>query len=175
MALLRLGPCGSPRLGGRLPHRGETERQPKGEDAGGTPALPGGVLPFVDNLFDFGCHRPPIKNSSIRLLVFIRVHSWFVVPLRGHLPLPDLWRNPLEPSPTPWWPFVVLRGPSWIILFLLPRSFSDFPRTPWSRSPPTADPSGPVPGWEFARSNAPAPRPPAESETARRPPDTTPG
>ena len=28
--------------------------------------------------------------------------------------LPDLWRIPLELSPTPSWPFVVLRGPSWI-------------------------------------------------------------
>ena len=32
-------------------------------------------------------------------------------------PLPDLWRIPLEPSPTPLWPFVVLRGPSWISFF----------------------------------------------------------
>ena len=31
--------------------------------------------------------------------------------------LPDLWRIPLEPSPTPSWPFVVLRGPSWISFF----------------------------------------------------------
>ena len=43
-ALLRPGPCGSLRHGGRVRHRGETERQPKGEDAGGTPALPGGPL-----------------------------------------------------------------------------------------------------------------------------------
>ena len=49
-ALLRPGPCGSRRQGGRVRHRRETERQPKGEDAGGTPALPGGPpssrLPF---------------------------------------------------------------------------------------------------------------------------------
>ena len=32
-------------------------------------------------------------------------------------PLPDLWRIPLELSPTPSWPFVVLRGPSWISFF----------------------------------------------------------
>ena len=31
--------------------------------------------------------------------------------------LPDLWPIPLELSPTPSWPFVVLRGPSWIPLF----------------------------------------------------------
>ena len=41
-ALLRPGPCGSHRHGERVRHRRETERQPKGEDAGGTPALPGG-------------------------------------------------------------------------------------------------------------------------------------
>ena len=38
---LRPGPCGSRRQGGRLQHRRETERQPKGQHAGGTPALPG--------------------------------------------------------------------------------------------------------------------------------------
>ena len=41
LPLLRPGPCGSRRQGGRLQHRRETERQPKGEHAGGTPALPG--------------------------------------------------------------------------------------------------------------------------------------
>ena len=30
---------------------------------------------------------------------------------------PNLWRIPLEFSPTPSWPFVVLRGPSWISSF----------------------------------------------------------
>ena len=43
LPLLRPGPCGSPRQGGRLQHRRETERQPKGQHAGGTPALPGGA------------------------------------------------------------------------------------------------------------------------------------
>ncbi len=62
---------------------------------------------------------PPNQKLIIRLLVFIRVHSWFAVFLCGNLFFPpDLWRNPLEPSPTPWWPFVVLRGPSWITLLL---------------------------------------------------------
>ena len=42
LPLLRPGPCGSRRQGGRLQHRRETERQPKGQHAGGTPALPGG-------------------------------------------------------------------------------------------------------------------------------------
>ena len=45
--LLRPGPCGSRRQHGRSPHRRETERQPKGQHAGGTPALPGGVVPTV--------------------------------------------------------------------------------------------------------------------------------
>ena len=43
LPLLRPGPCGSRRQGGRLQHRRETERQPKGQHAGGTPALPGGA------------------------------------------------------------------------------------------------------------------------------------
>ncbi len=41
LPLLRPGPCGSCRQGGRLQPRRETERQPKGQHAGGTPALPG--------------------------------------------------------------------------------------------------------------------------------------
>ena len=47
LPLLRPGPCGSRRQGGRLQHRRETERQPKGQHAGGTPALPGGGVPMV--------------------------------------------------------------------------------------------------------------------------------
>ena len=46
LPLLQPGPCGSRRQGGRLQHRRETERQPKEQHAGGTPALPssqGGV------------------------------------------------------------------------------------------------------------------------------------
>ena len=53
-ALLGPGPCGSHRHGGRVRHRRETERQPKGEDAGGTPALPGGPL----------SSRLPLKGES---------------------------------------------------------------------------------------------------------------
>ena len=37
LPLLRPGPCGSRRQGGRLQHRRETERQPKGQHAGGRP------------------------------------------------------------------------------------------------------------------------------------------
>ena len=45
--LLRPGPCGSRRQGGRVPHRGETERQATEVHAGGTPALPGGPPPIA--------------------------------------------------------------------------------------------------------------------------------
>ena len=54
LPLLRPGPCGSRRQGGRLQHRRETERQPKGQHAGGTPALPGDAVP-----------RPPRLGRSI--------------------------------------------------------------------------------------------------------------
>ena len=47
LPLLRPGPCDSRWQCGRVPHRRETERQPKGQHAGGTPALPGGVVPMV--------------------------------------------------------------------------------------------------------------------------------
>ena len=41
MALLRTGQCRSRRQGGCLQHCTEAQRQPKGQHAGGTPALPG--------------------------------------------------------------------------------------------------------------------------------------
>jgi len=44
--LLRPGPCRARRLGGRVPHRRETERHRTGVHAGGTPALPGGPPPI---------------------------------------------------------------------------------------------------------------------------------
>ena len=47
MALLRPGRCCSRRPGGCLQHRTEAQRQPKGQDAGGTPALPGDAVPAV--------------------------------------------------------------------------------------------------------------------------------
>ena len=53
--------------------------------------------------------HPPIDTSSIRLLVFIRVHWWFAVFLG----------IPSRLTSTPWWPFVVLRVSSWITLFSL--------------------------------------------------------
>ena len=45
MALLRLGRCGSRPQGGCLQHRAEAQRRPKGQDAGGTPALPRDAVP----------------------------------------------------------------------------------------------------------------------------------
>ena len=47
MALLRPGRCCSRRKGGCLQHRTEARRRPKGQDAGGTPALPGDAVPAV--------------------------------------------------------------------------------------------------------------------------------
>ena len=47
MALLRPGRCCSRRQGGCLQHRTEARRRPKGQDAGGTPALPGDAVPAV--------------------------------------------------------------------------------------------------------------------------------
>ena len=47
MALLRPGRCGSRRQRGCLQHRTEAQRRPKGQDAGGTPALPGEAVPVV--------------------------------------------------------------------------------------------------------------------------------
>ena len=46
MALLRPGRCCSRRQGGCLQHRTKAQRRPKGQDAGGTPALPGQSLPL---------------------------------------------------------------------------------------------------------------------------------
>ena len=65
--------------GGRLQHRRETERQPKGQDAGGTPALPGGSSRWCGGGYPaggfsesrrapFGKHpfaRPPRRGRSI--------------------------------------------------------------------------------------------------------------
>ncbi len=47
MALLRPDRWGSRRQGGCLRHRTEAQRRPKGQHAGGTPALPGKAVPAV--------------------------------------------------------------------------------------------------------------------------------
>ena len=75
-----------PRQGGRLRHRRETERQAKGEDAGGTPALPGGGL---------------LPSS---------------VPLKGGVLGCQAAALLMRQSRHAWWPFVVLRVTSWITL-----------------------------------------------------------
>ena len=46
MALLRPGRCCCRRQGGCLQHRTEAQRRPKGQHAGGTPALPGNHSPL---------------------------------------------------------------------------------------------------------------------------------
>ena len=62
MALLRPGRCGFRTQGGCLKHRIEAQRQPKGQDAGGTPALPGVAVPAV------GC-----GVSGGRLLIWFQI------------------------------------------------------------------------------------------------------
>ena len=47
MGLLRPGRWGSRRQGGCLKHRAEAQQRPKGQDAGGTPALPGDAVAAV--------------------------------------------------------------------------------------------------------------------------------
>ena len=103
MALLRPGPCGSRRQGDRLPHRRETERQAKGEDAGGTPALPGGPPPITLAPQGGGCRiarpRPvPIRQTrpascpfvdnsfSLRVLGGCRIARPRPVPIRQTRP-----------------------------------------------------------------------------------------
>ena len=84
-ALLRPGRCGSRPQGGCLQHRTGAQRQPKGQDAGGTPALPGSHHPMTSShqghhiAAAFWC-RLWLKqvHLSSGLFVFIRVHSWFV-------------------------------------------------------------------------------------------------
>ena len=45
MAFLRPGRCGSRPQSGCLQHRTQAQRRPTGQDAGGTPALPGDAVP----------------------------------------------------------------------------------------------------------------------------------
>ena len=68
---------------------------------------------------------PTFGGSLLSLLQPLSGPSLFFVALRGYVfafspfvniffPLPDPWRTPIEPPPTPSRPFAVLRGPSWI-------------------------------------------------------------
>ena len=72
---------------------------------------------------------PTFGGSLLSLLQPLSGPSLFFVALRGYVfafspfvniffPLPDPWRTPIEPPPTPSWPFAVLRGPSWICFCL---------------------------------------------------------
>ena len=85
--LLRPSPWRTRRQGGRVPHRRETERHRTGVHAGGTPALPGGA----------SSHH---SCSS-----------------RQHTPACRAAALPMGQSRSAWWPFVILRAPSWITLF----------------------------------------------------------
>ena len=66
-------------------------------------------------------------------------------------PLPDLWRILLEPSPTPSWPFAVLRGPSWISFCLFVEILS--PLSDLWRI--LLEPS-PTPSWPFVVLRSPS-------------------
>ena len=82
--------------------------------------------------------------------------SWSFVDIflsfRGNLfPLSDLWRIPLEPSPTPSWPFAVLRGPSWISFCLFVEIFSPLPTFGGSLSSLLQPLRGPLPFFVVLR------------------------
>ena len=77
--------------------------------------------------------------------------------------LPDPWRTPLNPPPTPSWPFVVLSGPSWtcfcLCLFAL-RGYLLPPTRP--SAAPSRSPSNPFvalrrPSWPFVEMFLPLP------------------
>ena len=89
-------------------------------------------LPFPGNPFSPARPLAEPSRAFSNAFVALRRSSWpFVeifLPFPGNLfPLPDHWRIPLKPSPTPWWPFVVLPAPSWITLFLSPHKFVPHP------------------------------------------------
>ena len=92
--------------------------------------------PFTD---PFRVFSNPLE--SLRGFIFCPLNRSFIA-LGGNLfSLPDLWRIPLEFSPTPSWPFVVLRGPS-------RTPFESFP-IPWnpfadSSFAPLTDPLSPL-------------------------------
>ena len=67
-------------------------------------------------------------------------------------PIGDPWQTPHEPPPTPSWPFVVLRGPSWISFFLL-APFVDLRFLGGPLSSPLQPLSGPLPSFVALRGN----------------------
>ena len=102
MALLRPGRCGSRRQGGCRQHRTEAQRRPKGQGAGGTPALPGKAK--TGNIV-YTFHQ--CINHSLR------VSSWITLLPPSRTPFPTLGGSlsillqPLS-GPSPF--FVALRG-----------------------------------------------------------------
>ncbi len=104
-------PGGSRRLGGRVPHHGETERPPNPEDAGETPALPvGRLLPSFVNIPSISVVTPPdppLIDPFIGVhscpLVVRRFPSWISLSLSCHSSCL----------------FVVLRVTSWLSLFFV--------------------------------------------------------
>ena len=113
-------------------------------------------FPFPGNPFSPARRLAGPSRASSNAFVALRRSSWSFVdiflPFRGNLfPLPDLWRIPLEPPPTPSWPFAVLRGPSWksFSLFLeILSPLSDLWQSPLE--PP------PTPSWPFAVLSGPS-------------------
>ena len=112
--------------------------------------LSGPSWSFVDNSFSLRALRGSPSWISFSLSVFLRGPSRtpfesFPTPWSPFAdPLPDLWRVPLEPPPTPSWPFAVLRGPSWKPFSLFLEILSPLPdlwRIPLE--PP------PTPSWPF--------------------------
>ena len=83
--------------------------------------------PFVDFFLPFRVLRGPLRRPS-----------WITLfPLVSFVgPPPDPWQTPLEPPPTPSWPFAVLRGPSWKCFCLF--ALRGYPLPP---SQPLANPS----------------------------------
>ena len=70
----------SHRQGDRAPHHGDTERPPNAEDAGETPALPGGrLLPFF--LLREEAQPLPMRQSRPASCAFVvlRVSSWITL------------------------------------------------------------------------------------------------
>ena len=99
LPLLRPGPCGSRRQGGRLQHRRETERQPKGQHAGGTPALPGGGRPDgevggIRRATSLKAGLSPWGNSRLQISQTVRAQDDFFL---FFLPCPRTNCQPKRP------------------------------------------------------------------------------
>ncbi len=131
-ALLRPGRCCSRRQSGCLQHRTEAQRRPKGQDAGGTPALPGKAAPAVP-CGSFQEKRPMVHEDEPRMdTKFVEIFPPF--PTFGGSLL-----SLLQPLSGPSSSFVALRG----FLFL---AFVDNPQlfqtrlSPRQRPPPGVSP-----------------------------------